>query len=201
MNARRGYGGGRQGGITLLLSILVLLTLGFIGLGLMDFTGFDNDVSSNAAQTAAALQASDVGLAAASQSLDALPAFPETLNMTPYPWWYNPPVNGSSGSTAIKPVRPPVSFWQGCAPRTCGVVTGWNGHANGVPFGGQTFTVEYVVEPTGLGQQLLNGYEAGSPATPYRLYDAYVYVFRDRPGTQTVLNGTLIEAGIRKEGG
>ncbi len=199
MGARLGYGDRRQRGITLLLSILVLLTLTFIGMGLMDFTGFDSDVSSNTAQNAAALQASDVGLATASQSLDALPAYPETLNMTPYPWWYSPPASGSS--TTIKPARPPTSFWQSCAPKTCGVVAGWNGHKTGVPFGGQDFTVEYVVEPTGLGQQLLNGYEAGSPATPYRLYDAYVYVFRDRPGTQTVLNGTLIEAGIRKEGG
>ena len=212
----------RQAGVTLLLSILVILTLTFIGLGLMDFAGFDNDVSSNAAVHAAEVQASDVGLSAASQALQNLPGYPETLNMSPYPWWYNPPptvaANGS-GAAIIQPIPPTTStsttpnppgvyitpytnaFWQGCANKTCGVVTNWNGSSSGVPFAGQDFTVEYVIEPTGLAQQTLNGYESGSPATPYRVYDAYVYVFRDRPGTTTIENGVLIEAGIRKEGG
>jgi Tfp pilus assembly protein PilX len=210
---------GRQGGITLLLSILVLLTLTFIGIGLLDFTGFDSEVSSNSAQNAAELQASDVGLATASQALQALPGYPETLNMSAYPWWYVPPaVTLPSGAVVDQP-SPPVpagdpppasgvytttytnTFWQSCANKTCGVVTNWNGNATGVPFAGQDFSVEYVIEPTGLAQQTLNGYESSSPPTPYRIYDAYVYVFRDRPGTNIIENGVLIESGLRKEGG
>lgn len=222
MNYGTSHTRGHQGGITLLLSILVILTLTFIGLGLMDFVGFDSDVSSNAAVNAAEVQASDVGLAAASQALQNLPGYPETLNMSAYSWWYNPPptTTANGGSAIVRPIPPTTStsttpnppgvyttsytnaFWQNCGQnKTCGVVTNWNGNNSGVPFAGQDFIVEYVIEPTGLAQQTLNGYESGSPATPYRVYDAYVYAFRDRPGTTTIENGVLVEAGIRKEGG
>ncbi len=212
-----------QGGITLLLSILVILTLTFIGIGLLNFVDFDSEVSSNAAVNAAEVEASDVGLATASQALRNLPGYPETLNMSAYPWWYNPPPTTAAngvGPAIVRPIPPTTStstapnppgvyttvytnaFWQNCPQdKTCAVVTNWNGNGSGVPFAGQDFSVEYVIEPTGLAQQTLNGYESGSPATPYRVYDAYVYVFRDRPGTATIENGVLIEAGIRKEGG
>lgn len=205
-------GRGRQGGITLLLSILVLLTLTFIGFGLMEFTGFDSDVSSNAAQEAAALQASDVGLEAASQALIGLSACP--LSGTTRRWLYVPPPttppNGGPAVTEPAPpptnplANPPTNFWQTCqnsttTNNTCGVVQGWNGNAAGVPFAGQQFTVEYVVEPIPSGAQTLNGYEhMPGGTTDYVVYDAYVYVFRDRPGTNTVEAGTLVEAGIRK---
>lgn len=197
----------KQRGITLLLSILILLALTFVGLALLNITGYDAVLSGNGALNAAAVQASDAGLAQASQDLQALTSYPDSLNMAAYRWWYVPPI--LAPSTLVVAAPPSTSFWQTCATSTvtnttCGVVTGWgaNGAAQGVPFAGNVLQVEFVVEPTGAGQQTLNGYEAGSPATSYRLYDTYVYVFRDQSATShTLESGTLVEAGIRKVGG
>ncbi|WP_298136406.1 hypothetical protein [Acidiferrobacter sp.] len=230
MSARRRHILGRQGGITLLLSILVLLTLTFIGLGLMDFVGFDNDVSSNAAVHAAMVQASDIGLADASQSLIAARNYPELL-AAPGPWWYTPgyPSNIIEPAEPVSPATQPPptptpgvptayitfytnAFWQNCATsktpdQTCGVVTtpitnssGVTTTQTGVTIAGRTYQVEYVIEPTGLPPPPLNGFETGTPSTQSRVYDAYVFVFRDN-SSGSIENSVLIEAGMRKVGG
>ena len=164
-----------------MLSILVLLALTFAALGLLYFVRFGTAVSANNALDAAALQASDVGLATASYDLRSLSAYPETLNMAGYPWYYVPTPTSSG------PVSAPN--WSSCVGASqCG--------STSVNFSGYTFTVEFAVEPTGLAPQTLNGYETGGPTTRYRLYDTFVYVTASGPSNLNM----NVEAALRKGG-
>lgn len=189
-----------QSGITLMLSILVLLVLTFVGLGLLYFVQTDSVVSSNVATQAAALEASDAGLAQANLDLQSLSQYPQYIpTMTQVSWWYVPPV--VPGATTITPQAPTVQnpqFWANCASGThptCGAVS--------VPFAGYHLTAEFVVEATGLRPQTLNGYEPGSGGGPstYEIYDAFVHV--QGPGLSGNRPPSLnsdVEAALRKGG-
>lgn len=189
-----------QSGITLMLAILVLLVLTFVGLGLLYFVQTDSVVSSNVATQAAALEASDAGLAQANRDLQSLSQYPQYIpSMTQVSWWYVPPP--IAGTTTITPQAPTVQnsqFWVNCASGThptCGAVL--------VPFAGYKLTAEFVVEATGLRPQTLNGYEAGSGGGPstYEIYDAFVHV--QGPGLSGNRSPSLnsdVEAALRKGG-
>ncbi len=176
---------GRQSGVTLMLSVLVLLVLTFAVLGLVYFVRYDNEVSANVAVRASAEQASDIGLAAASSALQQLPAFPQTLPSVGGPW-YDATMAGA----------PSVAFWSGCAGVSCAEQT--------VTVGALTFTVKYMVEPTPLPAQTLNGYEVQSNgAVTYLVYDAFVDVTLNQPGLGGLEASNMhvdAEAVLRKEG-
>lgn len=184
-------------GITLMLSLLVLMALTFSAMALMYFAGYDTDVSSNVALNAAALQATDVGVQTASLDLHLLPAYPETLNMGAYPWWDATLPLSSSGIPV--PGDPQNStnpqFWATCGgvnPAQCGSVP--------VQFAGRTLTVNFVIEPTGLRPQVLNGSQivpgSGGPTTTYMVYDAFVNV----QGAKGSNLSQTVEVSLRKGG-
>ena len=155
-------GAARQGGVTLMLAIFVIMALTFAVLGLVYFVRFGSEVASNSAVHTEAIQATDIGLEAANAQLQQLGGFPEASNMAGVSWWYTP-VQTSLGP----PKPPPVSFWATCAPKACG--------ATSVVINGVTFNVEYVVSPSGLPPAILNGAsQASSATTSYMTYLAYV---------------------------
>lgn len=186
---RQGTNIGAQRGVTLMLAILVLLALTFSALGLMYFVRYDTAVSGNVALHAAALQASDVGLETASQDLAALATYPETMKSGP-PWWYVPPPQ--PGVAGIVPADPGSGFWGTCYPAQCGEVT--------VPYAGNPkgLVAEFVVEPTGLRPQVLNGTQiiagSGGPVTTYHVYDAFINV----SGSNFRNLNVNVEATLRK---
>ncbi len=184
-----------QRGITLMLAIMVLLAITFSAFGLMYYARYDSAVSSNGALNAAALEASDIGLQAASTALEGLGGYPETMNMGPYPWWdTNLPLSPSGVPAPGDPQNATNwTFWQNCATaKTCAQIL--------VPFAGRNLLVEYVIEPTGLRPQVLNGSQvlagSGGPTTTYRLYDAFVNV---AGGAGSNFHLT-VEAALRKGG-
>lgn len=199
--------GKHESGITLLLAILVLLALTFAGMGLLYFVRDDAEVSSNVAMQAAVLQASDVGLEQANAALQGLSNFPEVINMSPYPWW--DANNLVTGTTTVQPVNPAISnpsFWTQCAslsPPQCSVVQPSTEFPSSLlSFAGRNLIIEYVVEPTGLPAQVLNGYESlSNGAVTYKFYTAFVNVQIQNAGT-TSPAGNLnanVEATLRKE--
>jgi len=179
-----------QQGVTLMLSILILLVLTFAGIGLLDFVRYDDSIASNAAVRSAALQASDAGLERANVDLSGLSNFPEFLNMSPYAWWHVPPaVNGR-----VVPQDPQLTisnFWKTCNPQSCGFVQ--------VPFAGQELNVEFVVEPAGVGSQ---GSLNGTPSLRYMIYDVFVHVTEVNPlsAAASARNPlvVMVEATLRK---
>ena len=195
---RAGYSGGRyESGITLLLSILVLLSLTFMGMGLLYLVQTGSEVSSNIAVQTAALEASDYGLHAANQDLQSLAAFPEASAMTGVPWWYPTPI--IAPATVAMPVDPAKvpntpGFWTTCAtssPPLCGSVSPPG------QFAGRTFIVEFVVEPTGLPAQIANGYTN----MPFRLYEAFVNVqFMPNNSPNAAQLSINVESTLRKVG-
>ncbi|MDA8390488.1 MAG: hypothetical protein M0Z76_07140 [Gammaproteobacteria bacterium] len=182
---------GRQTGVTLMLTIFILLALTFAVMGLLYFVRYDNEVSANVAVRTSAQQASDIGLEAANNALQQLPAFPQTLP-TVGGTWYDPALTSATGV----PATPAASFWTACAGTTCTQQT--------VTVGALTFVVEYVVEPTNLPAQTLNGYEIQSNGSAtYLTYDAFVDVTLSQPGFNPLEASNMhvdAEAVLRKEG-
>ncbi len=180
-----------QQGVTLMLTIFILLALTFAVVGLLYFIRYDNLVSANVAVRASAREASDQGLSAAATALQNLPGFPQLLTgpqlAAANAVWYDP-------NLATLPPGP--GFWSSCAGVNCASML--------VTAGKTTFTVKYVVVPTPVTAQTLNGYQdVSNGATSYLIYDAYVDVTLYQPLLNLLDASNMhvdVEAVLRKVG-